>query len=76
MHQSWELDAVPLGLAPEEWEHRAAALAQLVQVLNALVTDVYGLRGCFVLQEPGVYSHKEASPCHVCVAFCSTWEWC
>ena len=42
MHRPWELDAVPLVIAPEEWERLTAALAQRVQVLNALLTDVYG----------------------------------
>ena len=42
MQRPWELDAVPLVIAPEEWEHLAAALVQRVQVLNALVADVYG----------------------------------
>ena len=40
MHRPWELDAVPLVIAPAEWERLAAALAQRVQVLNALLTDV------------------------------------
>jgi uncharacterized circularly permuted ATP-grasp superfamily protein len=47
MHRPWELDAVSLVIAPEAWEHLAAALAQPVQILNALGTDVYGLRGMF-----------------------------
>ena len=38
MHRPWELDAVPLVIAPEEWERLAAALAQRVQLLNALLT--------------------------------------
>jgi uncharacterized circularly permuted ATP-grasp superfamily protein len=47
MHRWWKLGAVPLVVASEEWELLAVALAQRVQVLNALMTDIYSLRGVF-----------------------------
>jgi len=68
MHRPWELDAVPLVIAPEEWEHLAAALAQRVQVLNALLTDVYGpqtLLGSGFLPPELVFAHPGfLRPCH------------
>jgi uncharacterized circularly permuted ATP-grasp superfamily protein/uncharacterized alpha-E superfamily protein len=68
MHRPWELDAVPLVIAPEEWEHLAAALAQRVQVLNAVLADVYGpqtlLRTGLVPPEL-VFAHPGfLRPCH------------
>lgn len=68
MHRPWELDAVPLVIAPEEWERLVAALAQRAQVLNALLADVYGpqklLRAGFL--PPGlVFAHPGfLRPCH------------
>ncbi len=63
MHRPWELDAVPLVIAPEEWERLATALAQRVQVLNALLTDVYGpqtLLSAGLLPPELVFAHPRA----------------
>jgi uncharacterized circularly permuted ATP-grasp superfamily protein/uncharacterized alpha-E superfamily protein len=68
MHRPWELDAVPLVIAPEEWERLTAALAQRVQVLNALLTDVYGpqtLLSSGLLPPELVFAHPGfLRPCH------------
>jgi uncharacterized circularly permuted ATP-grasp superfamily protein/uncharacterized alpha-E superfamily protein len=68
MHRPWELDAVPLVIAPEEWERLAAALVQRVQVLNALLTDVYGphkLLSSGLLPPALVFAHPGfLRPCH------------
>ena len=62
MHRPWELDAVPLVIASEEWERLAAALVQRVQVLNALLADVYGphkLLSAGLLPPALVFAHPE-----------------
>ena len=68
MHRPWELDAVPLVIASEEWERLAAALVQRVQVLNALLTDVYGphkLLSAGLLPPALVFAHPGfLRPCH------------
>ena len=68
MHRPWELDAVPLVLAREAWEHLAAALVQRVQVLNALLADVYGpqkLLSAGLLPPELVFAHPGfLRPCH------------
>ncbi len=38
----WELDPLPLLLAPDEWRRLEAGLAQRAQLLNALLADLYG----------------------------------
>jgi len=68
MHRPWELDALPLVIAPEEWERLVAALVQRAQVLNALLADVYGpqelLRGGLLPPEL-VFAHPGfLRPCH------------
>ena len=56
------------GDRPEEWERLAAALAQRVQVLNALLTDVYGpqtLLSAGLLPPELVFAHPGfLRPCH------------
>lgn len=42
MDRPWELDAIPLIIAPEEWASLAAALTQRARLLNAVLADVYG----------------------------------
>ena len=68
MQRPWELDAVPLVIAPEEWERLAAALVQRVQVLNALLADVYGpqkLLSTGLLPPELVFAHPDfLRPCH------------
>lgn len=68
LQRPWVLDAVPLVLAPEEWERLAAALIQRVRVLNALLADVYGPQ---ILLKAGlfppelVFAHPGfLRPCH------------
>ena len=38
----WELDPLPLILAPDEWAEISAAVTQRARLLNALLGDVYG----------------------------------
>src|SRR5262249_3163127 len=68
MHRPWELDAVPLGIAPGEGERLAPALAQAVQVLNRLLPDVYGpqtLSRTGSLPPELVFAHPGfLRPCH------------
>jgi uncharacterized circularly permuted ATP-grasp superfamily protein/uncharacterized alpha-E superfamily protein len=68
MHRPWDLDAVPLVIAPEEWERLAAALAQRVQLLNAVLADVYGpqtLLHAGLLPPALVFAHPGfLRPCH------------
>jgi uncharacterized circularly permuted ATP-grasp superfamily protein/uncharacterized alpha-E superfamily protein len=42
MHRPWELDALPLVIAPSEWERLERALAQRAQLLNLVLADLYG----------------------------------
>ena len=68
MHRPWDLDAVPLVIAPEEWERLATALTQRVQVLNAVLTDLYGpqtLLHAGLLPPELVFAHPGfLRPCH------------
>src|SRR5262245_12579724 len=68
MQRPWELDAVPLVIAPEEWERLATALIQRAQVLNALLADVYGpqkLLKAGLLPPELVFAHPGfLRPCH------------
>src|SRR4029453_17530614 len=38
----WELDPLPLLLAPDEWQGLEAGLAQRAQLLNLILADLYG----------------------------------
>ena len=38
----WTLDMIPLLVPPAEWNHLEAALIQRAQVLNLLLSDLYG----------------------------------
>jgi hypothetical protein len=38
----WELDPLPLLLAPDEWQALEAGLAQRAQLLNLILADLYG----------------------------------
>lgn len=38
----WELDPLPLVIAPDEWQQLSSAVAQRATVLNALLADLYG----------------------------------
>ncbi|MBT0959680.1 circularly permuted type 2 ATP-grasp protein [Denitromonas iodatirespirans] len=38
----WELDPLPLVIAPEEWHYLSEAVAQRAGVLNATLADLYG----------------------------------
>jgi len=42
MDRPWELDMIPLLLAPSEWNHMEAALVQRARLLNLILADVYG----------------------------------
>ena len=39
---AWELDPLPLVIAPEEWKYLASAVAQRASMLNAMLGDLYG----------------------------------
>jgi len=68
MQRPWELDALPLVIAPEEWERLSMALGQRAQVLNALLADVYGpqkLLQAGLLPPELVFAHPGfLRPCH------------
>ena len=38
----WELDPVPMMIAPDEWEHISEGLIQRMHLLNAVLADSYG----------------------------------
>ncbi|HEV7912897.1 MAG TPA: circularly permuted type 2 ATP-grasp protein [Albitalea sp.] len=38
----WEVDPLPLLLAPDEWETIEAGIAQRAELLNAVLADIYG----------------------------------
>jgi uncharacterized circularly permuted ATP-grasp superfamily protein/uncharacterized alpha-E superfamily protein len=42
MHRPWELDALPLLIAPAEWVGVERALVQRAQLLNLILADLYG----------------------------------
>ena len=44
MSRPWEIDAIPLLIAPEEWRHIEAGIIQRAQLLNLVLADLYGAR--------------------------------
>lgn len=42
MERPWQLDPIPLVIAPEEWETLEAGLIQRATLLNKILTDCYG----------------------------------
>jgi uncharacterized circularly permuted ATP-grasp superfamily protein/uncharacterized alpha-E superfamily protein len=44
MEQPWQVDPIPLVIAPEEWRSLEAALIQRATLINAILTDCYGPR--------------------------------
>lgn len=42
MDRPWELDVLPLIIAPEEWQVIEAAIAQRAKLLNLILADLYG----------------------------------
>jgi uncharacterized circularly permuted ATP-grasp superfamily protein/uncharacterized alpha-E superfamily protein len=42
--RSWEIDAIPLLIAPEEWRRIEAGIVQRAQLLNLVLADLYGPR--------------------------------
>lgn len=68
MDRPWSLDALPLLISPEEWTRLEAGLIQRAQLLNWILTDLYGsqqlLKGGhlppgLVFANPGFWR-----PCH------------
>ena len=59
-HRPWELDPIPLIFSAAEWEKIAAGLTQRAELLNLVLTDVYGERRLIkegVLPPEVVYAH-------------------
>ena len=59
-HRPWELDPIPLIFSSTEWEKIAAGLTQRAELLNLVLTDVYGERRLIkegVLPPEVVYAH-------------------
>ncbi len=59
-HRPWELDPIPLIFSSAEWEKIAAGLTQRAELLNLVLTDVYGERRLIkegVLPPEVVYAH-------------------
>ncbi|MGB0126584.1 MAG: circularly permuted type 2 ATP-grasp protein, partial [Rhodocyclaceae bacterium] len=42
MDRPWELDVLPLIIAPEEWQIIEAAISQRAKLLNLILADLYG----------------------------------
>lgn len=42
LQRPWDLDALPLIMPQDEWQHIAAAVAQRATLLNQILLDVYG----------------------------------
>jgi uncharacterized circularly permuted ATP-grasp superfamily protein/uncharacterized alpha-E superfamily protein len=68
MDRPWNLDAIPLMIAPSEWSQLEAGLIQRARLLNLILADLYGpqklLRGglippALVFANPGFWR-----PCH------------
>lgn len=59
-HRPWELDPIPLIFSSTEWERISAGLTQRAELLNLVLTDVYGERRLIkegVLPPEIVYAH-------------------
>ena len=59
-HRLWELDPIPLIFSAAEWEKISAGLTQRAELLNLVLTDVYGERRLIkegVLPPEVVYAH-------------------
>lgn len=68
MDRPWELDPLPLVLAPDEWARIHVALAQRARLLDALLADVYGAQRLLrenLLPAELVFAHPGyLRPCH------------
>ena len=56
----WEVDPLPLLLAPGEWEHIEAGIAQRADLLNRVLADVYGAQTLLrsgAIPPPVVFGH-------------------
>lgn len=42
LQRPWDLDALPLVMPPDEWQHIAAGVAQRATLLNQILLDIYG----------------------------------
>lgn len=68
MERPWELDALPLLISASEWESVSAALVQRAELLNLILSDLYGAQR--ILSEgwlPAELVHGNAGflrPCH------------
>jgi uncharacterized circularly permuted ATP-grasp superfamily protein/uncharacterized alpha-E superfamily protein len=68
MDRPWELDPIPLVLAPDEWSRIREALAQRARLLDALLADLYGAQRLLrenLLPAELVFAHPGyLRPCH------------
>jgi uncharacterized circularly permuted ATP-grasp superfamily protein/uncharacterized alpha-E superfamily protein len=56
----WEVDPLPLLLAPGEWEHIEAGIAQRAELLNQVLGDIYGPQALLrsgAIPPPVVFGH-------------------
>lgn len=64
----WELDALPLVFAPQEWQTLEAGLVQRARLLNLLLVDLYGPQKLLydgLLPPEFIYAHPGfLLPCH------------
>jgi uncharacterized circularly permuted ATP-grasp superfamily protein/uncharacterized alpha-E superfamily protein len=59
--RSWQFDPIPLVLGDEEWRHIEAGLVQRAELLNLILTDVYGPRKMIeegLLPPQLIYTHR------------------
>jgi len=60
LHRPWELDPIPFLISSEEWSTIEQGLTQRAEVMNLLLTDIYGPRKLIkkgLLPQEIVYSH-------------------
>ena len=57
----WEVDPLPLLLAPEEWAHIEAGIAQRADLLNRVLGDIYGAQTLLTsgaIPAPVIFGHS------------------
>ena len=57
----WEVDPLPLLLAPGEWEHIEAGIAQRADLLNRVLGDIYGTQTLLksgAIPAPVIFGHS------------------
>ena len=67
-HRPWELDPIPLIISNTDWDAISAGLTQRAELLNLILTDLYGERRLIkdgLIPPEVVYAH--ASFLHACV---------